>query len=163
MPNPITFEGSIKKSGGSKILRIPADFYKDKTIQPLIAYPAEPGWDVAIGIRSFRIKSENIHGNKAEVVVEYDIDPAPLLENSDHNTQRKHSTQTGLHQFPVANPVRFGGERLPDGGQLLVCILTPSYSRENMSDFLMVLSFLCKPAGTLRDKPHQQEEERGGH
>lgn len=45
-----------------------------KKLQPLIAYPDEPGWDIAIGIRSFKIKSENIHGNKAEVVVEYDID-----------------------------------------------------------------------------------------
>ena len=45
-----------------------------KAIKSLIAYPEEPGCYIAIGIRSFKIKSEKIHGNKAEVVVEYDID-----------------------------------------------------------------------------------------
>ena len=52
--------------------RLTSDGYQK--IQPLIAYPAEPGWDIVIGIRDFKIKSENIHGKKAEVVVKYDID-----------------------------------------------------------------------------------------
>ncbi|CAB1076125.1 hypothetical protein D1AOALGA4SA_3923 [Olavius algarvensis Delta 1 endosymbiont] len=52
--------------------RLTSDGYE--TIQPLIAYPAEPGWDIAIGIKGYEIKSEKIQGNKAEVIVEYDID-----------------------------------------------------------------------------------------
>jgi hypothetical protein len=43
-------------------------------IQPLIAYPEEPAWDLAIGIKGYKITNENIDGKKAEVVVEYEID-----------------------------------------------------------------------------------------
>ena len=43
-------------------------------ILPLIAYPAEPGWDTAVGIKGYALKKEMINGDVAEVVVEYDID-----------------------------------------------------------------------------------------
>lgn len=43
-------------------------------ILPLIAYPAEPGWDTVVGIRGYALKNEMINGDVAEVVVEYEID-----------------------------------------------------------------------------------------
>ena len=43
-------------------------------IQPLIAYPAEPGWDTAVGIKGYALKKEMINGDVAEVMVEYEID-----------------------------------------------------------------------------------------
>ena len=52
--------------------RLSSDTYKK--IIPLVAYPEEPGWDIVIGIRSYEIKNEHIQGNKAEVIVKYDID-----------------------------------------------------------------------------------------
>jgi len=43
-------------------------------ILPLIAYPAEPGWDTAVGIKGYSIKNEMIVDDAAEVVVKYAID-----------------------------------------------------------------------------------------
>ena len=43
-------------------------------IKPLVMYQAEPGWDTALGIRSYEILNEKIEGDTAEVSVRYDID-----------------------------------------------------------------------------------------
>jgi hypothetical protein len=43
-------------------------------IAEIVSYPAEPGWDIAIGIHSYKIVSEKIEGNTAKVTVHYVID-----------------------------------------------------------------------------------------
>ena len=40
----------------------------------IVSYPAEPGWDIAIGIHDYKILSEIIEGDIARVSVHYDID-----------------------------------------------------------------------------------------
>lgn len=42
-------------------------------IRPLIAYEEELGWDTALGILAYQIDTISITGNKANVVVRYEI------------------------------------------------------------------------------------------
>jgi len=44
------------------------------SIEPLISYPAEPGWDIVIGIIGYKIIDEKITDNSATIQVQYDID-----------------------------------------------------------------------------------------
>ncbi len=57
--------------------RLSTDAYQP--ILSLISYPAEPGWDRAIGITWYKIKSVSVEDNEAEVTVNYSI---PGIENT---------------------------------------------------------------------------------
>ena len=60
-------------------------------IEPLISYPAEPGWDVVLGISKYEIFNEKIDGDSAEVTVKYQIDRAWF---EDFDEKKEHEIET---------------------------------------------------------------------
>jgi len=52
--------------------RLSASGYE--SVKPLVSYPAEPGWDRVLGIRSDEVGEESIDGSSARVLVRYEID-----------------------------------------------------------------------------------------
>ena len=68
--------------------RLSSDTYSP--IEPLIMYPAEPGWDTMLGVQSFKISGEKIEGNTAKVIVSYEIDrswPEDVGDTSEYKSE----------------------------------------------------------------------------
>lgn len=78
-------------------------------IAPLVSYPAETGWDTAIGITGYRIVGASESGAHAEVRVAYDIDrswPARIENLLPYATTTFRLTLTG-GRWRISQPIMY--------------------------------------------------------